>query len=253
MASQTILLDLGRCVSCEACVVACKTGNELPTGQTYINIREDVRGTFPNLWGTPFHKRCFHCADAPCVSVCPTGALSKVDGLTAVDQGKCTACAYCAEVCPYGIPSIVDGAVSKCHGCTELAQTGQEPWCVQTCPSQALKIGPREEMLALAKQRLGEMQRHSPKAEVYGETQLGGLGLLMILPDAPSAFGLPVNPEPSQLTQAWQQAVQPATVGLTGLSVIGTALAFIIARREHRKEKAALRAAAAAAQTTEGR
>ena len=47
--AHAFLLDLGRCIGCEACVVACKTGNELPSGLAYIELIEQVRGTFPAL------------------------------------------------------------------------------------------------------------------------------------------------------------------------------------------------------------
>ncbi len=248
MSTQAILLDLGRCIGCQACVVACKTGRELEPGESFIQVREDVRGTFPNLSGSFVHHRCFHCADAPCVAVCPTGALSKVNGLTAVDVGKCSGCGYCAEACPYGVPQMVDGRVSKCAGCTDIVADGQPPFCVQTCPSEALRFGSREEMLALAKQRVAEIQATHKTAQVYGETQLGGLGLLTVLPDAPSAYALPENPQPNAVVTTWQRVVQPATFGLTGLSLITTAFAFVFARREHRREMAAHRAQAAQAE-----
>ena len=73
--ATAFLLDIGRCIGCQACVVACKAGNELAEGNQFIEITERVRGTFPNLAGSVDNKRCYHCADAACVDVCPTGAL----------------------------------------------------------------------------------------------------------------------------------------------------------------------------------
>ncbi|MCW5853133.1 MAG: 4Fe-4S binding protein [Anaerolineae bacterium] len=245
MGQNAILVDLGQCIGCQACIVACKTGRELAPGEAYIHIREDVRGRFPNLTGSFVHHRCFHCADAACVAVCPTGALSKVDGLTAVDLAKCSGCGYCVDACPYGIPEMVDGHVSKCTGCTDLTQEGQEPWCVQTCPSGALKLGPRESMLSLARERAALLAKRFTSAQVYGETQLGGLGALFVLPDEPLAFGLPEQPQVPTTITAWQRGVQPLTQGITGLSVLATALAFVFARREHHREKRALAAQAA--------
>ena len=244
MGQHAILVDLGQCIGCQACIVACKTGRELAPGEAYIHIREEVRGRFPNLSGSFVHHRCFHCADAACVAVCPTGALSKVDGLTAVALEKCSGCGYCVDACPYGIPQMVDGHVSKCTGCADLAQEGQEPWCVQTCPSGALKFGPRESMLTLARERAALLGKRFASAQVYGETQLGGLGALFVLPDQPSALGLPEQPTVPASVTAWQRAVQPLTQGITGLSLVTTALAFVFARRRHRLEKQALHAQA---------
>jgi len=74
------LLDMSRCIGCEACVVACKTGNELTIGTQYIKLNEKTSGVFPDLTGGFQNQRCYHCLDAACVSVCPTGALFKEDG-----------------------------------------------------------------------------------------------------------------------------------------------------------------------------
>ena len=125
-----------------------------------------------------------------------------------------------------------------------LAQDGQEPWCVQTCPSGALKFGPRESMLTLARERAALLGQRFASARVYGETQLGGLGALFVLPDQPSALGLPEQPTVPASVTAWQRAVQPLTQGITGLSLVTTALAFVFARRHHRLEKQALHAQA---------
>jgi ferredoxin len=42
--------------------------------------------------------RCTGCGR--CVSVCPTGAISQVDGRAQISQELCTACEACLSVCP---------------------------------------------------------------------------------------------------------------------------------------------------------
>lgn len=236
MATKAFLLDVGRCLGCQACVAACKTGNELPSGMQYISFERMTTGTFPNLACWPKNHRCYHCADAACVSVCPTGALYKEDGMTRTDCTKCIGCGYCAEACPYDVPKIIDDTSTKCDGCALATRAGGSPWCVKTCPTYALQYGDRDEIMQEAKIRLAAMKPKYPNARIYGETEAGGLGVIMVLPDEPSAIGLPENPSSPATLQVWQKIVQPASVGLTSLSVAVAAVAAVISRRNHMTE-----------------
>lgn len=237
MATYAFLLDLARCIGCQACVAACKTGNELPAGTQYIHLIEQTRGEFPNLQGGFKNLRCYHCTDASCVAVCPTGALYKEDGLTRLDAEKCSGCTYCVDACPFGVPAMVDGRSTKCDGCAEVVRAGGQPWCVKTCPSRALLYGEREEILAEARRRVELLKTRYPKARLYGETGPGGLpgglGVVMVLPDDPDILELPVDPSPPLMVNAWQQVVQPASLGLTALSAVVTGALAIVARRNH--------------------
>jgi Fe-S-cluster-containing dehydrogenase component len=49
--SDAFLLDLTQCIGCNGCTVACKTGNELGEGTSFIQIGERISGTFPDLVG----------------------------------------------------------------------------------------------------------------------------------------------------------------------------------------------------------
>lgn len=237
MTTYAYLLDLGRCLGCQACVAACKTGNELPPGVKYINIAEKTWGTFPALQSVIKNQRCYHCAEAACVAVCPTGALYKEDGLTRLEHEKCSGCSYCVDACPFGIPRIADdGQASKCDGCAAVVKAGGQPWCVKTCPSRALRYGERAEILAEARQRVEALKVRYPKARLYGETEAGGLGVIVVLPDDPETLDLPLNPQIPAAVQTWQNVVQPVSLGLTGLSILVTGLAAFIARRNHHQE-----------------
>lgn len=234
--AQAFLLDLGRCIGCQACVVSCKTGNELPEGTQYIRILEQVRGTFPDLAGGFDNHRCYHCADAACVSVCPTGALFKEEGLTRLNRDACSGCGYCVESCPYGVPEMVDGRSSKCDACAATTKAGGDPWCVTTCPSRALMYGDRDEILAEANARVAVMRERYPRAQVYGETQAGGLGVIMVVPDDPEVLDLPLRPDPPLVSRAWQKVVQPGAIALTGATIAAAGVAAVIARRNHMAE-----------------
>lgn len=237
-----IMIDLTRCVGCQACVVACKTGNELVPGQAYIDIQSKEHGTFPVLSAAFLTHRCFHCGDAACVAVCPTGALYKKYRLTAVDEEKCIACERCVSACPYGVPQIVDDHVSKCTGCMDLIETGSSPWCVQTCPSGALTFGNRRALMNDALDKIDSIRQQFPKAQIYGKTEAGGLSVFLILPDEPAALDLPDLDQieemrskiravaPSTPTLA-KTEVKSSSLGALALSLGLTGLAALIDRR----------------------
>ena len=236
MATNAFLLDISRCIGCQACTAACMTGNELPVGAQYIQLIEQTRGTFPKLAGGFKNHRCYHCADAACVTACPTGALFKEDGMTRLNREVCIGCEYCTDVCPFDVPRIVDGRSSKCDACASVTKAGGEPWCVRTCPSDALRHADRQEILAEAQRRVEAIKARYPHARVYGETEAGGLGVIMVLPDDPEVLDLPANPDVPLLVNSWQKVVQPAALGLTSLSVLVTGMAAVIARRNHMQE-----------------
>ena len=136
-------IDLDRCIGCEACMVACKTENEVPEGNFRLRIREVVVGSFPDLQGEFRMEQCFHCDNAPCVSVCPTGATYKTpDGIVLVDASKCTGCKACVTACPYGMRYVhPNGYVDKCTFCEHRVAEGRVPACVETCPTGARAFG----------------------------------------------------------------------------------------------------------------
>jgi formate dehydrogenase iron-sulfur subunit len=246
------LLDMGRCIGCEACVAACKTGNELPGGVQYIHFGEKTTGTFPDIASNILNQRCMHCNDAACVAACPTGALYKEDGLTRLNREACSGCSYCVDACPFDVPHMFDGRSSKCDGCAAVVKAGGTPWCVKTCPSNALLYGEREEILAEARTRLAALKERYPNARIYGETEAGGLGVIMVLPDEPGAFDLPANPDVPLVMNAWQKAVQPMSAAVTGLSIAVTGVAAVIARRNHMKELEAIHRREAAGEQIDG-
>jgi len=96
--------------------------------------------------------QCRHCEDAPCVAVCPTGAIHRVEdgGLVLLDTERCIGCKFCMLVCPFGVIDLSrDGrAVIKCDRCLERTEKGGEPACVAGCPTGALQFRDIEEWLA---------------------------------------------------------------------------------------------------------
>ena len=136
-------VDTRRCVGCNACVIACKTENRLPAGGFRDWVVQETRGAFPDLTQEIRSERCNHCADAPCVDACPTGASHVAEGgVVLVDRAKCTGCKACIAACAYGARYVhAEGHVDKCTFCLHRVQRGSRPACAETCPTRALTFG----------------------------------------------------------------------------------------------------------------
>ncbi|MEO1470690.1 MAG: 4Fe-4S dicluster domain-containing protein [Pseudomonadota bacterium] len=164
-----LVIDLDTCVGCHACVIACKGWNTEAYGAPLSDSDPqgaDVLGTFLNRVHsyevTPersdgaaqvvhFPKSCLHCEDAPCVTVCPTGASYKrvEDGIVLVNEDDCMGCGLCAWACPYGAREmdLAAGVMKKCTLCVDriynetLEEVDRVPACVRTCPAGARHFG----------------------------------------------------------------------------------------------------------------
>ena len=162
-----LAIDLDICVGCHACVVNCKEWNtsgygaELsdqdpygaePTG-TFLNRVHSYEVQPENNLAQIVHfpKSCLHCDDAPCVTVCPTGASYKreEDGIVLVNEDHCMGCGLCAWACPYGAREMdkAAGVMKKCTLCVDriynenIPEEDREPACVRTCPANARHFG----------------------------------------------------------------------------------------------------------------
>lgn len=129
--------------------------NAFPETSTYHLSKSFEESDFPVL--------CNHCADPPCVRVCPTKATfkQKDNGIVAMDYHRCIGCRFCMAGCPYGArsfnwqdprpfvkeynpdyPTRMRGVVEKCTFCGERLALGLEPACVEACKgSGALVFG----------------------------------------------------------------------------------------------------------------
>jgi Fe-S-cluster-containing dehydrogenase component len=138
-----MVIDTKRCVGCADCVVACKTENNVPDGFCRDWIVQDVRGAFPNLQMEIRSERCNHCANAPCVRCCPTGASYIADGgIVLVNHDECTGCKACIASCPYDARFVhPEGYVDKCTFCVHRVQQGLDPACVAVCPTKCMHFG----------------------------------------------------------------------------------------------------------------
>lgn len=169
-----LVIDLDVCVGCHACVVSCKEWNTGGYGSALSDqdpYGADVSGAWLNRVHTfevapeggeivgeagdarivHFPKSCLHFEDAPCVTVCPTGASYKraEDGIVLVDEDMCIGCGLCAWACPYGAREmdLAAGVMKKCTLCIDriynetFEEVDRTPSCVRTCPANARHFG----------------------------------------------------------------------------------------------------------------
>src|SRR5271155_667430 len=134
------VLDQDRFICCHACTTACKSENEVPLGVTRTYVKSVEVGTFPQVRRAFQVNRCNQCADAPCVSACPTQAMyRRDDGIVDFDKQICIGCKACIAACPYDAIFInpEDNSAEKCNLCAHRLEIGLEPACVTLCPTQA--------------------------------------------------------------------------------------------------------------------
>lgn len=139
MTRYGMLIDTTNCIGCYACRTACQRQNGLPPEVDYIRYEEREVGTFPHVGFEAIPLQCMHCEDAPCVSVCPTGAsyIDPDNGTVCMDDDKCIGCRYCMAACPYQVRvhNKETGGVEKCRFCVSEAfeERGETCSCVEAC------------------------------------------------------------------------------------------------------------------------
>ena len=138
------VLDSGSCIGCHACTVACKAEHDVPLGVNRTWVKYVETGTFPKTDRHFSIMRCNHCDDAPCITICPTGALFRADnGVVDFDDANCIGCKACMNACPYDAIYInpQTGTAHKCNFCNHRVADGLEPSCVIVCPTNAIRVG----------------------------------------------------------------------------------------------------------------
>ena len=105
-----MVIDLAKCVGCDACTVACKLENRTPGDIWYAPVVHEEEGTYPNARMVFLPMLCMHCEDAPCAKACPTLALKRrPDGIIMYEEEKCCGSRACVTACPYDAAHFFEG------------------------------------------------------------------------------------------------------------------------------------------------
>ena len=92
MSQFGIIVNVDKCIGCQACFVTCKEENKVAPGIQWNQIHraENLQDRIINY----FRVSCQHCDNPACLPVCPAKAIyTGPHGEVLVDQSKCIGCA----------------------------------------------------------------------------------------------------------------------------------------------------------------
>jgi Fe-S-cluster-containing dehydrogenase component len=109
-----MVVDVDKCIGCQACVVACQSENNVPINTEeifnqrraieWIRVERYWEGEFPDVKARFIPILCQHCNDAPCEPVCPVFATyHNNEGMNVQIYNRCIGTRFCANNCPYHV------------------------------------------------------------------------------------------------------------------------------------------------------
>jgi molybdopterin-containing oxidoreductase family iron-sulfur binding subunit len=181
-----LLIDANLCSEgCNECVLACNRENGLdgrtrPIDAQWIRKVELKDRRSGHTLSLPV--MCQHCAEPPCVDVCPTGAsFKRADGIVLVDRHTCIGCRYCVMACPYKARSFVHGplttqkpevprgkgCVESCTLCVHRVDRGERSTaCADACPTRAIMFGDLNDPSSEISRRIEQLRTTRLRADL---------------------------------------------------------------------------------------
>ncbi len=204
--SYGFIINNKTCIGCHACSVACKSENEVPLGVNRTWVKYVEKGAFPNTKRSFQVTRCNHCANPPCVRICPVTAMyQRQDGIVEFDPAVCIGCKACMQACPYDAIYMDPDthSAAKCHYCSHRVDIGLEPACVVVCPTHSIIAGDMNDPNSEISFMLAREQVSVRKPE-----QGTAPKLFYIEGDAIS-----MTPTASQANFMWSEAISEQNIG----------------------------------------
>lgn len=157
MARYGWLIDVTKCSGCHNCFLACRdeySGNDyegysvaqpVDAPQSWMQVKEVERGTFPKPKLDYIPTPCQHCAEMPCARPALDGAVyRREDGVVMIDPVKAKGQKQIVNACPYRVIFWNEElqVPQKCTMCAHMLDAGEKvPRCVEACPTGALVFG----------------------------------------------------------------------------------------------------------------
>lgn len=144
MPNYGFVIDLRKCIGCHACTIACKSEHDIPVGVNRCWVKTVEKGLFPETQRLFLPVLCNQCEEAPCMKICPTGALfRRRDGIVDLNGEACIGCRACMVACPYDQLFIDPNTrtAEKCNFCANRVENHLQPACVSVCPTECRIFG----------------------------------------------------------------------------------------------------------------
>ncbi len=244
------LVDISRCIGCKGCEVACKEWNELRieptenfgsfqshrdlTADTWLLMRfKEVEVGGDVEW---FIKKdaCLHCEEPGCLYACPApGAIVQYEnGIVDFNQDQCIGCQLCVSACPFDVPRFNPETrkVYKCNMCIDRVESGLEPACVKTCPTNAISWGTKEDMVTLGEQKVERLQRRGlENATLYNPPGVGGTHMMYVVPhgDQLDEYDLPADATASPGALATLYGLRRLGASALGIGLLAAGLHYL--------------------------
>ena len=203
-----MVIDVRKCIGCDACTVACIAENNLPPDVTYRVVKEVEDGDYPALRRYFKPTNCMQCENPPCMEAAnklvPGAVTKRPDGIVEFDYAKLRGdevVGAAQRACPFtaiykdnggnytdGTPAVQSyegrevleygqlrsrqetvGVGRKCHFCIQRIEAGILPACVTTCTGQAMYFGDLNDPDGL----VSDLRRRSKSYQLYASTGIG--------------------------------------------------------------------------------
>ena len=166
--NRFVIAEPKKCIGCRTCEVACVLAHTVGN-ETLALSPENFAPRLKVIKGTKISTAvmCRQCEDAPCVNVCPNGALVYAQNSVQVIQERCIGCKTCVVACPFDAMEVISRPIERAiagsavagtmkaeaHKCDLCSGRDAGPACIPVCPTKAIHLVDRNMLEATVRKR----------------------------------------------------------------------------------------------------